>query len=102
MRARSLSSRSEGEKLTFFFVPCVLAVGYIYTPVTGQVATTSSASGPLTSDPFWGVVASCAFVATQWYKSPPAVTIVGGALAGLAWFGVVGPAGVERQQLVRG
>lgn len=74
------------------------AVGYIYTPVSGNIPTQASASGPLTSDPFWGVVASFAFVATQWYKSPPAVTIVGGALAGLAWFGVVGARGVERQQ----
>ncbi|POY73116.1 hypothetical protein BMF94_3854 [Rhodotorula taiwanensis] len=97
---RGLNAAAVG--LVYTAVWQLFLVGYIYTPVTGQVATTSSASGPLTSDPFWGVVASCAFVATQWYKSPPAVTIVGGALAGLAWFGVVGPAGVERQQLVRG
>lgn len=73
-------------------------MGYIYTPARGVVVEAASQSGPLTSDPFWGVVASSAFVATQWFKSPPAVTIVAGAVAGLAWFGVVGAAGTERQQ----
>ncbi|BFZ55236.1 hypothetical protein PYCC9005_002276 [Savitreella phatthalungensis] len=62
-------------------------VGYIYTPATGNTTATSSA--PLLTDPFWGVVAGFAFVLTQWYKSPPALTIVAGALAGLAWYGVV-------------
>lgn len=76
----------------------VITVGYIYTPARGAVVEATSQSGPLTSDPFWGVVASSAFVATQWFKSPPAVTIVAGAVAGLAWFGVVGAAGTERQQ----
>ncbi|KAJ1017930.1 hypothetical protein NDA13_006541 [Ustilago tritici] len=73
-------------------------VGYIYTPARGAVVESTSQSGPLTSDPFWGVVASSAFVATQWFKSPPAVTIVAGAVAGLAWFGVVGAPDTERQQ----
>jgi hypothetical protein len=71
-------------------------VGYIYTPATSSSVQRASASGPLTVDPFWGVVAASAFVATQWFKSPPALTIVGGALAGMAWFGVVGVAGTER------
>ncbi|BGP35036.1 hypothetical protein JCM10296v2_006866 [Rhodotorula toruloides] len=95
---RGLNAAAVG--LVYTAVWQLFVVGYIYTPVSGNIPTQSSASGPLTSDPFWGVVASFAFVATQWYKSPPAVTIVGGALAGLAWFGVVGASGVERQQFL--
>ncbi|BGP11054.1 hypothetical protein JCM10049v2_006953 [Rhodotorula toruloides] len=93
---RGLNAAAVG--LVYTAVWQLFLVGYIYTPVSGNIPTQASASGPLTSDPLWGVVASFAFVATQWYKSPPAVTIVGGALAGLAWFGVVGARGVERQQ----
>ncbi|BGP27335.1 chromate transmembrane transporter [Rhodotorula toruloides] len=95
---RGLNAAAVG--LVYTAVWQLFLVGYIYTPVSGKIIEQASASGPLTSDPFWGVVASFAFVATQWYKTPPAVTIVCGALAGLAWFGVVGPAGVERQQFL--
>ncbi|CDU25973.1 uncharacterized protein SPSC_06144 [Sporisorium scitamineum] len=93
---RGLNASATG--LVFTAVWQLFLVGYIYTPAQGKVVEASSQSGPLTSDPFWGVVASSAFVATQWFKSPPAVTIVAGAVAGLAWFGVVGAAGTERQQ----
>ncbi|SPO27013.1 related to chromate transport protein [Ustilago trichophora] len=92
---RGLNASATG--LVFTAVWQLFLVGYIYTPARGVVVEAASQSGPLTSDPFWGVVASSAFVATQWFKSPPAVTIVAGALAGLAWFGVVGAAGTERQ-----
>ncbi|GAA6053417.1 hypothetical protein NBRC10513_000169, partial [Rhodotorula toruloides] len=95
---RGLNAAAVG--LVYTAVWQLFLVGYIYTPVSGTIPTQSSASGPLTSNPFWGVVASFAFVATQWYKSPPAVTIVGGALAGMVWFGVVGASGVERQQFL--
>ena len=70
-------------------------VGYIYQPPTGPSGSTT-ASGPLTSDPWWGVVAAWSFVVTQWFKVPPAVSIVMGGVAGLAWFGVVGESGVMR------
>ncbi|TKY86226.1 hypothetical protein EX895_005051 [Sporisorium graminicola] len=93
---RGLNASATG--LVFTAVWQLFLVGYIYTPAEGKVVQSASKSGPLTSDPFWGVVASSAFVATQWFKSPPAITIVAGAVAGLAWFGVVGTAGTERQQ----
>ncbi|GJN92338.1 hypothetical protein Rhopal_005368-T1 [Rhodotorula paludigena] len=95
---RGLNAAAVG--LVYTAVWQLFLVGYIYTS-SNPSATSSSASmsGPLTSDPFWGVVASAAFVASQWFKAPPAVTIAGGALAGMAWFGVVGEAGVTRQQL---
>jgi chromate transport protein ChrA len=76
-----------------------LTVGYIYKPVDGATAT-GSASGPLTTDPWWGVVAASAFVTSQSFKVPPALSVLGGALAGLAWFGVVGVSGTERQPFV--
>ncbi|KIS69682.1 uncharacterized protein UMAG_02213 [Mycosarcoma maydis] len=93
---RGLNASATG--LVYTAVWQLFLVGYIYTPAQGAVVEAATQSGPLTSDPFWGVVASSAFVATQWFKIPPAVTIVGGAVAGLAWFGVVGAAGTERQQ----
>ncbi|SJX62589.1 uncharacterized protein SRS1_10776 [Sporisorium reilianum f. sp. reilianum] len=93
---RGLNASATG--LVFTAVWQLFLVGYIYAPARGMVVEATSQSGPLTSDPFWGVVASSAFVATQWFKSPPAVTIVAGAVAGLAWYGVVGAAGTERQQ----
>nr|CDI53279.1 chromate ion transporter [Melanopsichium pennsylvanicum 4] len=93
---RGLNASATG--LVYTAVWQLFLVGYIYTPARGVVMEAASQSGPLTSDPFWGVVASSAFVATQWFKSPPAVTILAGAVAGLAWFGVVGAAGTERQQ----
>jgi hypothetical protein len=71
-------------------------VGYIYQPATGPTTGPTTASGPLTSDPWWGVVAAWSFVVTQWFRVPPAVTIVMGGVAGLVWFGVVGESGVMR------
>jgi chromate transport protein ChrA len=91
---RGLNAAAAG--LVYTAVWQLFLVGYIYTPATSSSVQRASASGPLTVDPFWGVVAASAFVATQWFKSPPALTIVGGALAGMAWFGVVGVAGTER------
>jgi chromate transport protein ChrA len=91
---RGLNAAAAG--LVYTAVWQLFLVGYIYTPATSSSVQRASTSGPLTVDPFWGVVAASAFVATQWFKSPPALTIVGGALAGMAWFGVVGVARTER------
>jgi hypothetical protein len=71
-----------------FLVLCYCEVGYIYTPASGATASTTI-SGPLTADPWWGVIAAGAFSATEWFGSPPPFTIVLGALGGLGWFGVV-------------
>jgi len=67
-------------------------VGYIYTPASGPSpsgTTSVTVSGPLTADPWWGVIAAGAFTATEWFSSPPPVSITLGALGGLAWYGVV-------------
>lgn len=95
---RGLNAAAVG--LVYTAVWQLFLVGYIYTSASGTLAEATSHSGPLTSDPFWGVVASTAFVASQWFQLPPAFAVVGGALAGMAWYGVVGPRGTERQQLL--
>lgn len=95
---RGLNAAAVG--LVYTAVWQLFLVGYIYTSASGNVAEPTSRSGPLTSDPFWGVVASTAFVASQWFKMPPAFSVVGGALAGMAWYGVVGPKGTDRQSLL--
>jgi hypothetical protein len=62
-------------------------VGHIYTSAEGTTAST--VSGPLTADPWWGVVAGFSFVTTQWYGMPPPVAVLSGALGGLLWYAVV-------------
>jgi len=91
---RGLNAAASG--LVFTAVWQLFLVGYIYKPVD-DAAATGSAAGPLTTDPWWGVVAASSFVASRNFKVPPAVSVLGGALAGLAWFGVVGVSGTERQ-----
>ncbi|KAJ9106064.1 hypothetical protein QFC20_004126 [Naganishia adeliensis] len=91
---RGLNASASG--LVYVAVWQLFLVGYIYQPPTGPSSSPTTASGPLTSDPWWGVVAAWSFVATQWFKVPPAVSIMLGGAAGLAWFGVVGESGVMR------
>ncbi|KAH8813909.1 chromate transporter-domain-containing protein [Flagelloscypha sp. PMI_526] len=85
---RGLNAAASG--LVWTAVWQLFLVGYIHTSATGETPETGSTSGPLTSDPFWGVIAASAFVATQWFKLPPAAAILVGAVAGLCWFRVVG------------
>ncbi len=95
---RGLNAAASG--LIYTAVWQLFLVGYIYKPVDDSMTcmtTGSSTSGSLTSDPFWGVVAACAFVASHSFKVPPALSVLGGAVAGLAWFGVVGVSGTERR-----
>lgn len=83
---RGLNAAASG--LVFTAVWQLFLVGYIYEPATDSRGGAQTVSGPLTSDPFWAVVASGSFLATRSYSSPPAVSIIGGGLAGLAWYGV--------------
>ena len=61
-------------------------VGHIYTSAEGT--SQSTASGPLTTDPWWGVVAGFSFVATQWYGLQPPVAVLSGAVGGLLKYAV--------------
>jgi hypothetical protein len=86
---RGLNSAASG--LVFTAVWQLFLVGYIYQPATttgGQQSQTIS--GSLTSDPFWAVVASGSFVSTRRLACPPWLAIIGGGVAGLAWYGVQG------------
>lgn len=94
---RGLNASAAG--LVYTAVWQLFLVGYIYTPASGDATVQASAAGPLTTDPFWGAVAACAFVACQWFSCPPPFAVLGGALCGLAWFGVVGQAGTMRNSL---
>jgi hypothetical protein len=60
-------------------------------PASGAppATTSNTANGPLTADPWWGVIAVGAFTVSEWFGSPPPLTIVLGGLGGLAWYGVV-------------
>jgi hypothetical protein len=81
---RGLNAAAAG--LVYTAVYALFLVGYIYTPAGGPEGESTSAS--LTSDPFWAVVSACAFVASLHFNVPPFFSIAGGALAGLAWYGV--------------
>jgi hypothetical protein len=83
---RGLNAAASG--LVFTAVWQLFLVGYIYEPAVGRTGDGQTISGPLTSDPFWAVVASGSLLASRNYNFPPAVSIIGGGLAGLAWYGV--------------
>ena len=86
---RGLNASASG--LVWTAVWRLFLVGYIYQPATGassQSPSASQLSGPLTQDPFWIVVSSGAFVASRILGAPPWLSIIGGAVAGIAWYGV--------------
>jgi len=82
---RGLNAAASG--LVFTATYQLYIVGYIYQSATGS-RDQKTVSGPLTADPFWSVVVAGSFVASQFFKSPPWLSIAGGAVAGLAWYGV--------------
>jgi chromate transport protein ChrA len=90
---RGLNAAAVG--LVYTAVWQLFLVGYIYQPASGSAEQTSSSSGPLLSDPWWGVVAGWAFVLTQWCHVPAAFSIILGGIAGLVWFAVVGVRGTQ-------
>lgn len=81
---RGLNAAASG--LVFTAVWQLFLVGYIYSSGDGDKST--SLSGPLTADPFWAVVASGSFLASYRFSSPAWASILGGGVAGLAWYGV--------------
>lgn len=82
---RGLNATASG--LVFVAVWQLFLVGYIYQPPTGQEPR-QTVSGPLTADPFWAVIATGSYLATRSFKSPPWLSVMGGGVAGLAWYGV--------------
>ncbi|CAD6898594.1 unnamed protein product [Tilletia laevis] len=82
---RGLNAAASG--LVFSATYQLFIVGYIYQSAAGS-RDQKTMSGSLTSDPFWTVVVAGSFVASQFFSSPPWLSIAGGAVAGLAWYGV--------------
>lgn len=70
------------------------AVGLVFTAVyrlweIGYLVPESGDGKSLGQEPWWVVVATVAYAETAWFKVPPAVAIIFGAILGLAWYGVV-------------
>ncbi|KAE8216458.1 hypothetical protein CF327_g320 [Tilletia walkeri] len=82
---RGLNAAASG--LVFSATYQLFIVGYIYQSASGS-RDQRTMSGSLTTDPFWTVVVAGSFVASQFFSSPPWLSIAGGAVAGLAWYGV--------------
>ncbi|QRV92043.1 chromate ion transporter [Ceratobasidium sp. AG-Ba] len=70
------------------------AVGLVFTAVhrlweIGYVKPDATSGVALGSEPWWVVVAACAYVGVDSFEVPTALSIVGGGALGLAWYGVV-------------
>ncbi|KAH0344405.1 chromate transporter, partial [Aureobasidium melanogenum] len=66
------------------------AVGLVFTAVyrlweIGYLTPDSGRGKSLANDPWWVVVAAVAYSGTAWFKIPPALAIVAGAVLGLCW-----------------
>jgi chromate transport protein ChrA len=71
------------------------AVGLVFTAVyrlweIGYLTPESGNGKSLGQEPWWVVVATLTYAETAWFKVPPAMAIIFGAVLGLAWYGVVG------------
>lgn len=71
------------------------AVGLVFTAVyrlweIGYLRGGHEGSGSLGLEPWWVVVAAVTYSSVQWWNVPPPVAILGGAVGGIAWWGVVG------------
>ena len=70
------------------------AVGLVFTAVfrlwnIGYLTADANQGKPLGDEPFWVVVAALSYAESAWFKVPPAIAIVLGAVLGLIWYGVV-------------
>jgi chromate transport protein ChrA len=70
------------------------AVGLVFTAVyrlweIGYLTPDASQGKSLGLEPWWLVVATMAYCESAWFKVPPAVAIVFGAVLGLCWYSVV-------------
>ena len=71
------------------------AVGFIFTAVyrlweIGYLTPKNNQGVSLGQEPWWLVIAATTFTAVEWFSVPPAVAILTGGTAGLAWWGAVG------------
>ncbi|KAJ5661707.1 chromate transporter-domain-containing protein [Penicillium maclennaniae] len=71
------------------------AIGLVFTAVyrlweIGYLTSQNSAGQSLANEPWWVVVTTISYAGNAWFKVPPAVSIVIGAILGLCWYGAVG------------
>ncbi|KAL3476609.1 chromate transporter-domain-containing protein [Aspergillus californicus] len=72
------------------------AVGLVFTAVyrlweIGYLTARESDGQSLAREPWWVVVAAVTYAESAWFRVPPAIAILLGAVLGLCWFGVVRP-----------
>jgi chromate transport protein ChrA len=87
--------RSKPGVLSFLRGINATAVGLVFTAVyrlweIGYLTKGATAGQSLALEPFWVVVAALAYAESAWFRIPPAVSIVFGAVLGLCWYGAVG------------
>lgn len=71
------------------------AVGLVFTAVyrlwgIGYLTPDLGRGKSLANDPWWVVVAAVTYSGAAWFKVPPALAILAGAIFGLCWYGVAG------------
>lgn len=71
------------------------AVGLVFTAVyrlweIGYLTPQASNGQSLAKEPWWVVVAAITYAENAWFKVPPAIAILFGAVLGLCWYGAVG------------
>jgi chromate transport protein ChrA len=71
------------------------AVGLVFTAVyrlweIGYLTADSGRGKSLAGDPWWVVVAAVTYSGSAWFKLPPALAIMLGAVLGLVWYGIAG------------
>ncbi|KAM5477127.1 hypothetical protein MauCBS54593_000398 [Microsporum audouinii] len=71
------------------------AVGLVFTAVyrlweIGYLTPLTTSGQSLGKEPWWVVIAAMTYVESAWFRVPPPLAIVMGAILGLCWYGAVG------------
>ncbi|KAJ5541196.1 chromate transporter-domain-containing protein [Penicillium frequentans] len=87
--------RRKGYAIHFLRGVNATAIGLVFTAVyrlweIGYLTSQNSAGQSLGKEPWWVVVTTISYAGNAWFKVPPAVSIVVGAILGLCWYGAVG------------